>query len=79
MNVFLNLHADLVNLDNSTDKYKSVFKTKEIIENVFFEYSGCNYQVALNLLGEQWCLLFGSMHNILIDFLSMSQFDCHLI
>ena len=53
MNVFLNLHADLVNLDNSTDKYKSVFKTKEIIENVFFEYSGCNYQVALNLLGEQ--------------------------
>ena len=48
MTVFLNLHTEVENLDSSTDEYKSVFKTKEIIENVFFEYSGCNFQVALD-------------------------------
>ena len=76
MDVFLNLHDKMRTLDdNTTEEYKSTTKTFEIIDRVFFEYSGCNFQV------KSYCQLSSSPddENINLSKLTMHILDlCHV-
>ena len=58
MDVFLSLHEKKTSLDNSTEEYASTLETLQIIDHVFFDYSGCNFQVKLYKIVSYFMLCF---------------------